>query len=152
MTSRKMASSVVHHHLDLRDISAVPYTSNPFLSLLSDIKLFCNTAMFFPTMVLPWRSRTELDEFYPSLGNLFDGFLHLVLFIAQSAFLLSLPFCFILPLGWFLSYVVAFAILNHIFCYLLNGFKPFTDSTHDISSYPPHLDEKWIFLNGICVG
>ncbi len=152
MTFRKMASSVVHQHLGLPDTSAVPYTGNPFLSLLYDIKLFCNTAMFFPTMVLPWRSKNELDEFYPSPGNLFDGFLHIVLFIAQSVFLLSLPFCFILPLGWFLSYVVAFAILNHIFCYLLNGFKSFTDSTYDTRGFPPHLDEKWIFLNGICAG
>lgn len=147
-----MATSIVRRLLAALDRSTVPYTSNPFISLLSDINLFCKTAEFFPWMILPFRTENKLDELYPSAGNLYDGFLHFTLFLAQSAFLLSLPFCFVLPLGWFVSYVVAFTVLNHIFCYLLNGFHSFTDSTHDIRQFPPHLDEKWIFLNGVCVG
>ncbi|MCJ1355489.1 MAG: hypothetical protein MMC33_005481 [Icmadophila ericetorum] len=95
-----------------------------------------------------------LDELYPSLPNIVCISVHLILGILQLAFLISIPVCLILliPCSWFCIYVLAFLVLNRKLCdVLLNG-PPFLESKTDLSRFPSHENERWIFLNGVAAG
>jgi hypothetical protein len=134
------------------------YTGSPWQLFFYDIKLFFRNIIYLPLMFVPlapWPSG-PLDEFYPSFTNIMDISLHLVLFVLQLGFLISLPFCIHVPLSFFVSYVAIVLLLNFSACKLLNRGIPEDGlkSTEDESSrdWTKYDDECWIFLNGICVG
>ena len=137
----------------------LPYTGSPFGLLWSDIKLFFQHAYALPSIVVPlgpWGSG-ELDEIYPSLANIYDITLHLILMVVQMMMLTSIPLFLIspIPLGLFVLYLLIFFSANHAVCLLLNGRTPTLESqvSLDPSRVPKQYeDEKWIFLNGVAVG
>ena len=122
-------------------------------SLFHDIRLVFGLfrllpGLFFP--LHPFRS-AELDELFPSSANLRDIFFHFSYTILQLAFLTSLSF-FVFP-PFIIAYVAAFLCINKTLCMLtLNGRAPFITSNVDISEFPRHDNERWIFTNGIGVG
>ncbi|OCL05584.1 hypothetical protein AOQ84DRAFT_298601 [Glonium stellatum] len=131
-----------------------PYTGNPLRLCGSDLWLIYQEIGFALGVVQPlnnWLSG-ELDELYPSIQNLICMGLHLLLFIVQSIFLLSLPFCVILPMGWVIVYVVAVLSFTAAVSRILNGPGDFLTSNVDISSDKEHEKECWLFLNGVSVG
>ncbi|CAG8263887.1 unnamed protein product [Penicillium salamii] len=137
---------------------APQYTGSPRQLFVYDIKLFFRNILYLPLMffpLAPWPSG-PLDEQYPSLKNIFDISLHLILFVVQLAFLISLPILIYLPVSLFVSYIVGVLFLNYLVCQLLNRGIPEDGlkSTEDeyTQEWERHDDERWIFLNGICVG
>jgi hypothetical protein len=134
------------------------YTGSPSRLFVSDILLFLRWSPYLPNIafpIWPWPSG-DLDELYPSLANIFDITLHLILFLTQAAFLISLPFLTTFPFFLYVAYVGGFTALNTAVCKLLNGRIPEggLKSTEDNQSraWARHDDEAWIFLNGVAVG
>lgn len=132
----------------------LPYTGNPLRLCGSDAWLIYQEIGFVFGIIKPinqWLSG-ELDELYPSIQNLICMGLHLLLFIVQLIFLISLPFCIILPMGWFAIYVIAVLSFTAAVSRVLNGPGDSIVSNIDIGSDGKHEDECWLFLNGVSVG
>ncbi|KAF9880093.1 hypothetical protein CkaCkLH20_02047 [Colletotrichum karsti] len=98
-----------------------------------------------------------LDELYPSFANFYDVTFHFILIIAQSAFLLSIPFLSFFSFNLVVAYIIGFTVLNYVVCYGLNGYLP--DGYIQSTDFPEaslwdeqHKKEQWIFLNGVAVG
>ncbi|KAH6664147.1 hypothetical protein B0J14DRAFT_607925 [Halenospora varia] len=139
-------------------LQPLSYTGLPWKLLIQDILLFLRWCYYLPNIVIPlwpWPSGS-LDELYPSFTNLYIIFLHLIAFVAQAAWIVSLPFFLYLPFPLYVAYFVGFLISNELFCKLLNGHIPSEGlrSTVDYFSetWEKHEDEYWIFLNGVAVG
>ncbi|KAL1635581.1 hypothetical protein SLS56_001633 [Neofusicoccum ribis] len=131
--------------------SPLPYTSDPVQLIWSDLKLLFSVINFLPKLFLPLSKKTG-DETYPELGNAVQLVWQITLTIYQTLFLLSLPFCLVLPLGWFLIYAaVAIAACVPIW-WIVNGMKHEVHSHEDITSEHEHSDEYWLFINGVAVG
>ena len=140
---------------DLISTAPLPYTSHPLSLVRIDVLLFIRYILFLPNIVAPFRPwpSGELDELCPTRENLIAMGLHLFLIILQVVFILSLGLCFLLPVGLVVAYIVAFMFVNAAICRLLNGSsKKLHVSKTDLSMFPSHDDEKWIFLNGVAVG
>ncbi|KAK1463707.1 hypothetical protein CCUS01_08120 [Colletotrichum cuscutae] len=111
----------------------------------------------------PYYPSGEMDELYPSVGNLWCLFIHGILIVTQLAFLISLPFLATLPFQFFVLYVGGFIFVNYIFCLQLNAGTEnnLLKSQHALwpeaakwKSLDPNenYSEEWIFLNGVSVG
>ncbi|KDN67288.1 hypothetical protein CSUB01_01488 [Colletotrichum sublineola] len=108
----------------------------------------------FQQFVDPMYPSGEMDELYPSVGNLICLTAHTVLIGTQLAFLMSLPLLAFFPLQIFLPYFIGFILINYMACVPLNAgckggvlkSRPFrgTEKEHD--------DELWLFVNGVSVG
>ncbi|OCK80530.1 hypothetical protein K432DRAFT_382140 [Lepidopterella palustris CBS 459.81] len=132
----------------------LPYTGPPGQLCVYDLKLIFKYRSRILGVILPWNKwlSGELDELYPSIPNLVCMGLHLFLFLWQSFFLISIPFCLILPLGWVIIYMAAVFLINAGVSRILNGPGDSLDSKADIGSDVKHEEERWIFLNGVAVG
>lgn len=98
-----------------------------------------------------------LDELYPSLSNIWCILVHSLFSLAQLTFIFSIPVFLVWPAPFgvlsFVVYVLSFLMINRLLCnWLLNGSEPTLTSKVDVSRFPKHDDEKWIFLNGVAVG
>jgi hypothetical protein len=123
-------------------------------SLLYDIKLVFGLLRFLPRLFFPLRPfrSAELDELFPSFANLRVISLHFMYTIVQLAFLIALP-CSVVHPFIIIAYIAAFIRINKTLCMLtLNGRAYFITSNVDISKFPSHDNERWIFINGIGVG
>lgn len=144
----------------------IPYTSSPYLLVLSDLILWIRITFVWPPWagipsivlpILPFRSG-KLDELYPSLANIYNVILQLIFTTIQAIFIISLPFLTTLGLTSYtpilvfttLSFVLITRLLSDL---LLNGYQ------HEFSSNPSllpnsnlHPSEKWIFINGVAAG
>ncbi|KZZ93716.1 hypothetical protein AAL_05432 [Moelleriella libera RCEF 2490] len=110
----------------------------------------------FQRVVDPYFPSGEMDELYPSVGNLLCLSAHTVLIFTQLAFLASLPFVATLPFTLVLPYAIAFILINQVVCMPLNaGVKGGILTSQKIPGdehWDNHADESWIFLNGVSVG
>src|SRR5260370_29326793 len=123
-------------------------------SLLDDLRLFFGLLRFLPRLFFPLRPfrSAELDELFPSSANLRVISLHFMYAVVELAFLIALPFSVVHPFI-IIAYVAAFIHINKTLCMLtLNGRAHFITSNVDISKFPSHDNERWIFINGIGVG
>lgn len=134
------------------------YTGSPWQLFLSDAWLFFKNIIYIPGIFLPffpWWSG-PIDELYPSKANLVDISIHTILFFTQLTFLISLFFLTYLPVFTYALYIGGFVGVNSLICRHFNkdiprdGLKSIEDEFSD--QWTPHPDERWIFLNGICVG
>ncbi|KAL9047659.1 MAG: hypothetical protein Q9162_007969 [Coniocarpon cinnabarinum] len=139
--------------------AALPFTSNPWKLAWNDVLLFFYELRYLPIVVSPvFRFNSgHLDELYPSAANLFCVATHVVLSICQIAFLLSLPLFLIWPAPFGVATLAVFAasfiFANKLLCdWLLNGSEATIESKVDLSCFPKHDEEQWIFLNGVAVG
>jgi hypothetical protein len=131
-----------------------PYTSSPLELVWIDILLFFRLFWALPNIVVPlWPTPSgALDELSFTAKNLLDIGIHVLLICMQLIFLVSLPFCIVVPLGWVALYVAGFLLMNAAICRVLNGSKPSLTSKTNLEHFPKHDDERWIFLNGVAVG
>ncbi|GKT59614.1 hypothetical protein ColTof3_06953 [Colletotrichum tofieldiae] len=117
---------------------------------------------WYQTIVDPFFPSGEMDELYPSVGNLICVAAHGILIVTQLAFLFSLPFIASLPFNVLLPYFVGFVVLNYVVCIPLNaGTKDgmltsqhlrWEESKHWDSIKNEGYREKWFFQNGVSVG
>jgi hypothetical protein len=140
-------------------LSSYTYTSSPSTLLLHDLLLAFRSLLFLPFIIYPLSPHRSgaLCELYPSLANLWDMFLHLVLICLQLPFLLSMPLwvVFPVPLSWILAGVAVFWAVNAAVCRLLNGWRGemrFRSREEYAGRRKEHEHEQWIFLNGVAVG
>lgn len=134
----------------------IAYTSEPPRLLLSDIRLVLKCLPSAAGILRPLNlfHLDIRDELY--LGdwrNIFMVTLHIVLFIAQSAFLLSLPLVAFFPTIWFAVYVVAFIVINRGLCFVFlnRGTRQLESKVH-VKNEEKYEKECWIYLNGVSVG
>ena len=139
----------------------LPYTSDPFHLLLSEIWLFvrCSTPNFHGYYGLlsiiwplwPWRSGA-LDELYPfSLGNLWADLWHFILFVLQVGFIIfvplsaftGLPIPPLLATPAFILSFIGFILVNQLVCTIFLDGPParifISAGPHD--SYSAHPDD-----------
>lgn len=142
--------------LSRRDPSStpLPYTASPLLLFCRDILLFLRYAWALPGILLPLQfgQTTPFDELYPSFRCLVSVLTQVVLTIAQTAFLVSIPLMiiFLLPAGWILFYIFAGLALNYTICmFVLNGFERVLVSQVPVPTQPGHERECWFFINGV---
>jgi hypothetical protein len=153
-----MAAKFYGSQISRETVAPLSYTSSPWKLFISDSLLFLRWSPYLINIVLPlwpWPSHS-LDELYPSLANIYDILLHTILVVAQSFFLISLPFLITVPFGFYIFYIGLFLALNTAVCKLLNGKIPedglkSTEDDHS-EAWRRHDDESWIFLNGVAVG
>ncbi|KAH7060836.1 hypothetical protein B0J12DRAFT_708539 [Macrophomina phaseolina] len=129
----------------------LPYTSDPVQLIWSDLKLLFTLIYLLPYLFLPWGKRPG-DEIYPGLGNGIQLSWQITLTIYQVLFILSLPFCLILPVGWFVIYAGVAILLCVPIWMIVNGRKHEVHSHPNIASELEHPEEYWIFINGVAVG
>lgn len=149
-----MAVEFLPSQIGTEDGVPLPYTGSPLLLLWSDILLFFRSLWCFHGIFLPLNPcpSGELDELFPSRENLRALSIHAFLCVYQIAFLVSLLFCYKVPLAWVLLYVAAVLIVNDAICRKLNGKRRFLQSRVPVDSRPEHESEHWIFINGVGVG
>ncbi|KAK1974794.1 hypothetical protein LZ30DRAFT_639691 [Colletotrichum cereale] len=117
---------------------------------------------WYQKLVDPFFPSGEMDELYPSVGNLISLTAHGILIVAQLLFLVSIPFIANLPFNVLLPYVLGFVALNYLICVPLNAGtrNGMLESQHDRWEEARHWEslrnenyrEKWFFHNGISVG
>ncbi|KAH7395471.1 hypothetical protein BKA64DRAFT_59873 [Cadophora sp. MPI-SDFR-AT-0126] len=131
------------------------YTSSPLGLLKHDILSALSFYLNLPYIIFPLRPQLSgpLCELYPSRGNLYDMFLHLILIIMQLPFVLSVPFWLMFPVWTVVGGVAVFVIVNESICFLLNGKEMKVESKKEYAERKKeHEHEQWIFLNGVAVG
>ncbi|EFQ33678.1 uncharacterized protein GLRG_08607 [Colletotrichum graminicola M1.001] len=105
----------------------------------------------FQRLVDPMFPSGEMDELYPSVGNLICLAAHTVLIGTQLAFLVSLPLLAFFPFHVFLPYFIGFIFVNYIACIPLNAGCNGGVLLSRVTQKGPD-DEQWLFLNGVSVG
>lgn len=135
----------------------LPYTASPIKLLWSDLCLFVSLIRYLPGIFIPLHlCRTvPLDEFYPSMHNIFIVTVHLFLAVYQAVFLISLPLMIICmaPGLWILAYFAGGIAFNYAVVMLcLNGFERILVSKVPVAEQPGHDRERWLFINGIAAG
>lgn len=133
---------------------------NPFRHLSNDLGTVLGLYKLWIPIFEPW-SRWQsgaLDELYPNFPNLRDSFLHVILMISQSLFLITLPislatFC-VFPFAINLVFLGIFWITNKVILGLLNGVPTSRCLIGVPEKHPPVNDESelWFFINGISIG
>ncbi|KAK2010221.1 hypothetical protein LZ32DRAFT_588811 [Colletotrichum eremochloae] len=117
---------------------------------------------WYQKLVDPFFPSGEMDELYPSVGNLISLSAHGILIVAQLSFLVSIPFVANLPFNVLLPYLLGFIALNYVVCMPLNAgttngmltsqHQRWEEARHWDSLRNENYREKWFFLNGISVG
>jgi hypothetical protein len=131
------------------------YTDMPMKLLLWDTTYFFVFAWALPWIiwpVWPWEGG-DFDELAPTRSNLWCIFIHIVLIVLQTAFLVTLPLALVFPLGLVLLGWTAFLALNWLLCRSLNASTiTFTSDPKYAPELPEHEHEQWIFINGVAAG
>ncbi|TRX90579.1 hypothetical protein FHL15_008552 [Xylaria flabelliformis] len=131
------------------------YTDLPWKLVAYDIKYFFTFAWALPWIIWPLRpcDGGDFDELSSTADNIWCISIHIVLFILQLMFLITLPIAFLLPVYLFIAALGVFFLINWLLCLCLNG-KTITYESDP--KYAPalleHQHEQWIFLNGVAVG
>ncbi|CAG8080936.1 unnamed protein product [Penicillium salamii] len=135
----------------------LPYTASPIRLLWGDLCLFVSLIGHLPGIFFPLHiCRTDaLDEFYPTIHNIFIVAVHIALAAYQVIFLASLPLLVLcmVPGLWILAYLVLGLALSYaVVMLLLNGFEQVLASRVPVAERPGHDRECWLYINGIAAG
>jgi hypothetical protein len=133
----------------------VSYTSDPGRLLWYDCQLCLSKMTTAAGVFLPLRfgkNAHPYDELYPSVPNIISCVLHGILFVNQTIFLCTLPFCFFGPVFGLFIYVFIFFVVNGVICRVLNGSDLKVFPTVQVDQRGEFGDEYWIFMNGVSVG
>lgn len=141
------------------DSTPLPYTWSPVELLLSELHLIKDILFYHPASIpgilqpfWSWNSEDELCLLNPR--NVKSLLLHGILILTQSLFLVAVVYALVIPVpaGAYLAGIILSLVLNYYFCKLLNGDGSPQVSHTDLSGYPTHPDEHWVFINGVSVG
>ncbi|KAL2834759.1 hypothetical protein BJY01DRAFT_239020 [Aspergillus pseudoustus] len=135
----------------------LPYTASPWKLLWEDIVLVLRSLWSVPNVILPLApyNSGDLDELYPSLRNIANLAIQLVLSLLQVAFLISVPVLLICmaPTLWACAYIGAVLFVNRALCnLLLNRGSTVLESRLPSEEALKHKGEHWVFINGIACG
>ncbi|KAI9372603.1 hypothetical protein BJX61DRAFT_542545 [Aspergillus egyptiacus] len=135
----------------------LPYTASPWRLLWQDFRLVLRSAWAIPGLLWPLTPNKsgDLNELYPSLGNIGNLAFHLILSLLQIVFLVSLPVCVVcmVPALWISVYIGAFVGINKVLCdVVLNRGSRVLVSRFPELENPEHAHEHWIYINGIATG
>lgn len=131
------------------------YTDMPLKLLVWDTRYFFVFAWALPWIVWPIRpcDGDDFDELAFTRPNLWCIFVHAVLVVIQTAFIISLPWVFLFPAWMVLIGMTVFFGCNALLCRTLNGD---TITFHSDPEFAPALEEheheQWIFINGVAAG
>ncbi|KAI0547751.1 hypothetical protein F4679DRAFT_355969 [Xylaria curta] len=131
------------------------YTDLPWKLVAYDIKYFFTFAWALPWIIWPVRpcDGGHFDELSSTSDNIWCISVHVVLFILQLMFLITLPIAFLLPVYLFIAALGVFFLINWLLCLCLNGKTITYESDPKYApALPEHEHEQWIFLNGVAVG
>ena len=133
------------------------YTDSPLVLLRHDVWSALKLLAFSPFIVWPLKpfGSGDLCELYPSVANLWDIFLHVILILMQLPVILSIfiPFWIFLPVWTIIIGALVFWTVNQTICYILNGSKlEYKSDPRYATLKDEHKHEQWIFLNGVAVG
>ncbi|KAL3426454.1 hypothetical protein PVAG01_03245 [Phlyctema vagabunda] len=140
-----------------RKITPLSYTGSPLQLLRHDVFSAFSYYKSLPFIIWPIQpfGSGDLCELYPSRGNLYDIFLHLVLLALQLPFLISVPFWIFLPFPplTFVLGIVGFWLVNRVVYQLINGPEmKYQSDPKFAAARPEHAHEQWVLLNGVAVG
>ncbi|OTB00753.1 hypothetical protein M426DRAFT_65253 [Hypoxylon sp. CI-4A] len=131
------------------------YTDMPWRLMMWDVRYFFTFAWALPWVVWPVRpcDGEHFDELSFTRDNIKCMIIHVILFIFQLFFILTLPLTLLFPVWMVAIGLAGFFTLNWLLCLGLNGD---TITFHSDPKYAPakeeHAHEQWIFLNGVAVG
>ncbi|RYP62855.1 hypothetical protein DL771_009549 [Monosporascus sp. 5C6A] len=131
------------------------YTDMPFKLFSKDIFYFFYYAGYLPWIVRPMRpcDGGSFDELELTWENTWCIFIHVILVIIQTAFILALPWMFLFPAWIVVVGVALFLGFNKLFCRTLNGSSiVFHSDAECAPTLAEHEHEQWIFINGVAVG
>jgi hypothetical protein len=139
--------------LSTRSLTA---TASPLVLICSDVVLCFQNMRYFPGIIFPLTpyGSGALDEFYPSVQNLWAMFIHALLVFVELVFILSVPFfVFFIGIGC-VVYSGIVTLVVYLLCQRLNGKRSGrTMSDPDIlEGYDKKEGEVWVFVNGVAVG
>ncbi|KAL4820256.1 hypothetical protein BDW67DRAFT_153778 [Aspergillus spinulosporus] len=143
--------------------------SNPFLLTSQDILTVFFLSPLLPKIIYPLHPlASPLDELYPTLRNLRDLLLQIILLLSQICLLLSLPFFFItlwtIPCIVHAIFFISFGIVTSLITWILNERPKWQGNRHDCLVGLPEGSEAvngtgtdregevWFFINGIATG
>ncbi|KAL5001259.1 hypothetical protein BDV10DRAFT_199181 [Aspergillus recurvatus] len=141
--------------------------SNPFLLTAQDILTVLLLFPLLPNIVLPLHSLSSpLDELYPTVLNLRDLYLQIILLLSQISVLLSLPIALItlwaVPCIMHAFFCISFGIVTGLITWILND-KGQGHRQESLVGQPERRQavngtgadrdgEAWFFINGIATG
>ncbi|KAI0402291.1 hypothetical protein F4802DRAFT_600203 [Xylaria palmicola] len=131
------------------------YTDLPWKLVAYDIRYFFTFAWALPWIVWPVRpcDGGHFDELSFTADNVWCISIHVLLFVLQLLFLVSLPLAFLLPVYLFIAALGLFLLVNWLLCLSLNGSTiEYQSDPKYAPALPEHQHERWIFLNGVAVG
>lgn len=135
------------------------YTDNPFRLMFWDVYYFFKYAKFLPNIVNPLLpcDSGDMCELALTKANFHCLFVHFILIVLQSGFLLIVPpVALLLPLWVTILFVASFFVVNQALCRILNGYGSKLVFTSDpgfaLKNQAPFAHEKWFFLNGVAAG
>lgn len=132
----------------------LPYTASPISLLWDDFRLILRSLVYVPGIFLPLRPlrSSALDELRLTPKNRTILVTHGALIIGQLGFIISLPFCFMLPIMSFIIYFMGVILVNFAICSYLNGRNRLLTSSETVTPPSAPLDEYWVFINGVAAG
>lgn len=138
-------------------VTPLSFTASPMRLLFGDLWTVIVNLRFAPCIFLRLTPTTSgnLCELSPSLNNLYNIALHIVLFVLQLGFLLSIPIWVLMPVWMVAGGFTLFWVLNLSTCLLLNGsslVRTYESAPEYAQKKEEHAHEQWIFLNGVCTG
>ncbi|KAI5843615.1 hypothetical protein BZA05DRAFT_321457, partial [Tricharina praecox] len=145
--------SYIPSQLEAPATAALTLRASPFKLLLDDAKLVLSLVRWIPGIFLPLRSKNRYAESSPTRANLQDISLHISLFfLTISALSLGARILLAFP-GWVtILYALVCWLALMALCRPLNYGPRVLHSAVDLTAYPTHPRERWIFVNGICAG
>ncbi|KAL2869263.1 uncharacterized protein BJX67DRAFT_22856 [Aspergillus lucknowensis] len=135
----------------------LPYTASPWRLLWDDILLCLRSLWSVPNVIWPLgpHNSGDLDELYPSLGNIGNLGFQVLLSLLQIAFLFSIPVFVVcmVPALWTCIYIGSVLCANKALCdLLLNQGPAVLVSRVPENQLPEHEHEHWVFINGVACG
>ena len=122
------------------------YTDSPWRIFAWDAFHFFRLAWALPWLLMPFRpyDSGSLSELAPTHENLRCVFIHTILVVMQTLFILSFPFAIFFPIWTVVAGVVAFLFVNRQFCTLLNNGRPtiYTSDRKYAVPSPEHAHEE----------
>ncbi|KAF2806620.1 uncharacterized protein BDZ99DRAFT_573365 [Mytilinidion resinicola] len=147
-----MAVTLLPSQIGGSDETPPPVTADPVRLCVYDVGLFIKNFRSIPGVFLPWSSG-DGDEMSPkSFSNLICLALQFLLLVLESFYILSLPLFVVFPLGSFILYLIATLLLVRGISWIMNGTTSSVTSNVNIGNDARHVDECWIFLNGVATG
>jgi hypothetical protein len=110
--------------------------------------------VYVPGIFLPLRPlrSSALDELRLTPKNRTILLTHGILIIGQLGFIISLPFCIMLPIMSFIVYFMGVMLVNFAICSYLNGWNRLLTSRETVIPPSAPKDEYWVFINGVAAG